>query len=211
MTQPARGYRRAVGELFTDYDGAWAHFLERAEPLESFYARLPDDPVATIDGWLIEVPAAIKTASRQLRDRLAHVESLRPVPDHFLHVWLGSARELSPARAEKAWAGIRPFGVQYRRVNCFHDAVIVEADAKGVRSLVAAGLPHISPETFLPHMTVAYTAARTPPEPVRQALAAFRESAFGEGLVREVRLCRVPIARSTFLEPWTAVAAVELR
>ena len=178
--------------------------------MESFWDRLPDDPTALVRGWLIEPPGGAATASRELRKVAASFEWIAAPPDHFLHVWVGPARDVDAESARRSWSRVEPFAIDYRRANCFHEAVIVEAHAGGVRRLVELGLPHVDRTVLLPHMSVGYTRRSERPAELRAALAPFRDAEFGRGLVREVLLCDVPVSRSTILQPWTVLDRVTL-
>jgi 2'-5' RNA ligase len=129
----------------------------------------------------------------RVQGELEEVGGLRIVPHHFLHVTLPHAHELE-----------KPFEISARRMNCFHDAVVAE-----VASEALAGLD--APETFLPHLSLAYVERPVEPGPVREALAPLRDSALGSFVVDEVVRVRVPWAKSTILEPWTVVERLSLR
>jgi hypothetical protein len=117
-----------VGEFFTSFDAAWSAFLERREPLEWFFGDFAEDEGSVAEGWLVEAPAHVKEGAVELQDALAHLDWLTPVPDHFLHVWLAGPGTMG--NAYERWADVRPFAAEFRRVNCFHSAVVVEAAAR---------------------------------------------------------------------------------
>jgi hypothetical protein len=79
----------SVGRLFTSFDEAWEYFLGRAEPLEWFFGDFPEDEGFAAVGWVIEPPGEIKQAALELQATFASLEWLAPIPEHFLHVWLG--------------------------------------------------------------------------------------------------------------------------
>jgi 2'-5' RNA ligase len=182
-----------VGELFTSFEDAWAAFLRREEPLESFWNERPDDPDAVVDAWLIVPPPELKRAALRVQGELEDLAGLRIVPHHFLHVTLPHAHELE-----------EPFDVSVRCVNCFPDAVVAEVESKTLDGLDA-------PETFLPHVSLAYVERPVDPEPVREVLAPLRGSALGSFVVDEVVRVRVPAAKATILDPWTVVERLSLR
>src|SRR5687767_10594686 len=107
---------RSMGRFFESFDEAWAYFLTREEPLEDFYDTLPAKE-REIEAWVIEPPAAIKSAALEFQRRLAGVGGLRMLPGHFLHVTL-------PVPGTEL-RGKGPFEIEYRRVTCFHEAVAV--------------------------------------------------------------------------------------
>ena len=115
-----------MGAFFTSFDDAWSFFLGRTEPLEDFFAEFPDDDEADAVGWLVEPSEDIKAAARPVREALAQFPWLFPVPDHFLHVWIGLRDRIAGA-AEK-WERLEAFSIDYAKVNCFHAAVVVEVD-----------------------------------------------------------------------------------
>jgi len=182
-----------VGEWFTSFEDAWEAFLRREEPLESLWDDLADDPDATVDAWVIVPPPDVKRAALRVQGELEPVPGLRIVPHHFLHVALPHAHELEA-----------PFEVSVDRVNCFHDAVVAEVASEALAELDA-------PETFLPHLSLAYVERPVDSGPVRETLAPLRGSVLGAFAVDEVVRIRVPWAKSTVLEPWTVVERLSLR
>jgi 2'-5' RNA ligase len=136
-----------------------------------------------------------------LQNEFAHLEAIAPTPAHFLHVTIGHD-------GASPFAGIEPFEIVYRGVNCFNEAVVVEVDGDGPRRL--AGRVR-SLDLFLPHLTVGYVREPLPAEEVRGALLPVRNLELGTQVVEEVLLCRVPASRATFLRPWTVVQRVRLR
>jgi 2'-5' RNA ligase len=200
-----------VGEFFTSFDDAWAYFLARAEPLESFWDELSDDRAATVRGWLIVPPEEVKLKARELQDSFRELDWIAPVPDHFLHLWLGATQELDVDAAARAWADVAPFSIVYRRANCFHDAAIVEAHTQGVPALVERGFPAADLVLLLPHMSIGYMRRAEAADRLRAALRPFREVELGTGVAAEVLLCDIPVAKSTFLQRWRIVGSVKLQ
>lgn len=189
-----------MGEWFTSFDDAWAYFVAREEPLESFYAALPDDPNAAIDGWLIEPPVAVKRGALRVQSELEEVLGLRVVPHHFLHVWLRGTHGPDLDQILE----LPPFELRFSRLNCFHDALVAEAESDELASVDA-------PPQFLPHLSLAYVELPIEPAPVRDALVPLRGTPLGSFVVDEILRVRVPIAKSTFLQPWTVTERRTLR
>ena len=178
-----------MGRLFSSYDEAWESFLARREPLESFYATLPEDDDAVLDGWFIEPTPEVRERAAELQRALARLDWLAPLPVHLLHVTL-------PARV----AG-PPFEIEYRRVNCFHEAVFVEAHAPELRRRSTP---------FLPHLTLAVTRREHDPAPLRDVLVPLRDAWVGRQVVGEIVRCAIPIGRGSVLSPWRVVERVAL-
>jgi hypothetical protein len=182
-----------VGDLFTSFEEAWEAFLRRDEPLESFWNDLPDDADTFVDAWLIVPPPELKRAVLRVQGALEDVRGLAIVPHHFLHVSLPHAHELE-----------KPFAVSVARANCFPAAVVAEVESQTLDALDA-------PETFLPHLSLAYAERPVEPGPVRAIVEPLRDTAFGSFVVDEVVRVRVPAAKATILEPWTVVERLSLR
>jgi 2'-5' RNA ligase len=205
-----------VGELFRSFDESWAHFLAREEPLESFAAGLPADESAHVAVWLIALDPRLVPRARELQERLPRLDWLRPLPDHFLHVTVGGVGVLDDRRrlprllesGVQALEGLPAFRLSFPRLNCFHEAVVAEVEGEGVHA--AAGRLREEQGPFLPHLSLAYTSAPGPPHELRNTLVKLRDTSLGAQEVRELRLCLVPAARTTILEPWSVVGAVEL-
>jgi hypothetical protein len=195
-----------LARFFRSFDDAWSYFVARAEPLEDFFADFPDDEDAVLEGWVVEPPRDVKLAAGRVQSQLSRFGWLVPVPHHFLHVWVGVRDRIGDSW--RHWQEIEPFSVVYRRVNCFHSAVVVEVEG-AMRGLVA-GTPNDLP-TFLPHMTVAVVAEPRAPAELRSTLVPLRDVQLGEQLVSEVKLVRFPAARSTLFDPWTVRQTVSLR
>jgi hypothetical protein len=195
-----------VGDFFTSFDDAWSHFTSRSEPLEDFFADFPEDRSVFLEGWLVEPQPAIKTAVVEIQRELSDFDWLVPIPPHFLHVWIGLCERIGDAW--RGWLEVEPFSTTYRRVNCFHSAVVVEVEGTGMRRLVV-GTPNDLP-TFLPHMTVAVVREPRPPQELREVLGRLRESILGDEIVREAKLARFPAARTTLFRPWTVEQVVSL-
>jgi hypothetical protein len=142
--------------------------------------------------WLIIPPDEVKVAVRKVQASLRGLDWIASVPEYFLHVSAGAGAA--------DWSPVAPFPISYRRANCFHDAVIVEAHAEGA----------FPPPPFLPHLSIGYVRRPESPEELREALVAFRDVELGTGLVEKVVLCDVPIGKTAFFEPWRVVATVRL-
>jgi len=146
------------------------------------------------EGWILEPTDEVKSAAVAAQAAFAHLDWLRPIPRHFLHVWL-----LGVAIPE--FAARVPLELEYARVNCFHSAVVVEARAPDLSAL--------NPEpTFLPHMTIAVTTESHDPEPLRKALLPLRKRPFGRDQATNAKRICFPAGRSTLFEPWTVVETV---
>ena len=157
-----------MGEWFTSFESAWEAFLRRDDPLESFWSDLPDDPGALVDAWLIVPPPDLKRAVLRVQGGLEDVRGLRIVPHHFLHVTLPHVHELE-----------EPFEVSVNRVNCFPAAIVAEVESDRLDRLDV-------PETFLPHVSLAYVERPVDPGPVRAAVSPLRDAAFGSFVVGPV-------------------------
>jgi 2'-5' RNA ligase len=206
-----------IGKWFESYDEAWNYFLTRNTPLEDFWSGLPEPHGSILAGWLIEPPRDVKDAVRDLLARLGAVEGVEAVPGHFLHIWihrvahdptLDQASELVNA-AREVWAEQLPCEIVLRRANCFHDAAVVEAHTEGVPRLLAALNPDADLRTALPHMTVGYLHSPSRSS-LQDVLEEFRGEEFGSFHADSVRLCLIPIARSTFLRPWRVAGTQRL-
>ena len=205
-----------MGVFFTSFDDAWRHFLARREPLEDFFAHQPEEE-ATLAAWLITPPDELKQAAAQLQDDLAHVAGIEWTPQHFLHVWL-TPLALDPTdeqvsaltgAAREAWAEVDPFEIQYRRLNCFHDAVVVEVEGDGPRVLLE--LTGDAEPTFLPHMTLGYFRGENDPAQLRDAVVPLRDAGLGLQRVTELQLCLAPFDRHRIVTtPWTVADTVRL-
>ena len=198
-----------IGRLFESYDEAWSYFLSRETPLEDFWSGLPERDGSVLAGWLIEPPPQAKDTVHDLLARMGEVEGVVAAPRHFLHIWIaGVALDPTPERvtalvdvAREAWSEQRSFDIALRRANCFHDAAVVEAHTDGVPGLLAALDPDADLRVALPHLTVGYL--RSPSlASMRDALEDFRDGEFASFNADSVRLCLIPIGRSTFTRPW---------
>lgn len=195
-----------MGAFFSSFDEAWSFFLGRTEPLEDFFAAFPEDDEAWHEGWLVEPSDEIKAAARRLQEALARFPWLFPVPDHFLHVWIGDSERMGAA--PERWKGLEAFSIVYANVNCFHAAVVVEVDGP-MRPLVAE-TPCDDP-TFLPHMTIAVAREQASPADLREMLASARDAVLGSQVVGELTRVRFPAGRSTLFRPWSVEQLVPLR
>ncbi len=184
-----------MGRLFQSFDEAWAYFLAREEPLEDFFDEFPAQEFQG-EAWVIEPSAAVKRAAVELQRPLAGIDWLKPLPERFLHVTLPiPGTELR---------GKGPFDLEYRRVNCFHEAVVVEIAAPSLR----AALPST---TFLPHLTLAITTRKAPPRELRDVLINLREARLGREIASEAIRITFPFSRERFSEPWTVRERVSLK
>jgi hypothetical protein len=195
-----------MGRLFTSFDETWEYFLARTEPLEWFYGQFPDDEEFVAEGWVVEPPREIKRAAMNLQGVFAGLNWLAPVPEHFLHVWVGGARELATKPEELRKSG--SFEAVYRRVNCFHSAVVVEVEAPPLRSFVAG--TEVDTATFLPHMTIGVTREEHDPEDLRRVLLPVRNIELGVSGVTELTRIRFPAGQTTLLRPWSVMETVLL-
>jgi len=195
-----------VERLFTSFDEAWEYFLGRTEPLERFFGQFPEDEDFVAEGWVVVPPLEIKQAARELQRALAALEWLALVPEHFLHVWLGGASLTGGRPRELRHSGA--FDAVYRRVNCFHSAVVVEVEAPRLRNLIAG--TQVDPSTFLPHMTIGVTREEHDPVELRTALLPLRNVELGVGGVTELTRIRFPAAQTTLLQRWAVVGTIPL-
>jgi hypothetical protein len=195
-----------VGEYFSSFADAWSSFLQREEPLESFYDQFSDDVDTVASGWLVEPSEEIRRAALGIQEQLARVDWLDPTPEHFLHTWIALATPIGDAW--RAWSDVPRFHATYERVNCFHTAVVLEVGGP-FRALVA-GTPYDVP-TFLPHLTVAVVREPAPADELRELLVPLRDSTFGAHVVEHLTLVRFPAARTTVYQPWTVERRLELR
>jgi hypothetical protein len=157
------------------------------------------------EGWIVEPPPDVKAAVASMQDRLRNFEWLQPVPEHFLHVWIGVPERLG--KAPQRWPGISRFEITYGGPNCFHTAVVLEVTAP-IRQLVA-GTENDVP-TFLPHLTVAVTRVEHEPRELRDVLSTLRGSVREGQTVSEAKLVRFPSAKSTLFQPWQVLETVGL-
>jgi 2'-5' RNA ligase len=159
------------------------------------------DESATLDVWLLEPSAEVKTAAARLQLAFAHLAWIERVPPHFLHVTVGH-------EVGGSFDGIEPFEISFGRVTCFNEAVVVEVAGDGPRRL-AERLGEV--DLFLPHLTVGYVRDPGPSDDVRTALVPLREVELGTQQVEEVLLCHVPASRTTILRPWAVIERVHLQ
>jgi 2'-5' RNA ligase len=189
-----------VGEWFTSFDDAWSSFLARDEPLESFWEEFPDDPAAVLDAWLVIPPPDVKRQALRLQAVLEDVAELRVVPHHFLHLSLTGTNAVEvDALLERP-----PFDVKSERMTCFHCAIVAEVHSETLADIDA-------PETFLPHVSIAYVERPLDPSVVRDLLVPLRDVGIGSFQVDELVRVLVPASKTTILQPWTVVERVSLR
>ncbi len=194
-----------MGRPFRSFEEAWAHFLAREEGLESFLDELSEEAGTTVLVWLVPLDRSLAGRVRELQGELARFDWLTPLPDHFLHVTLAPPDVAQPGEALR---GLASFRIRLARVNCFHDAVVVEADGAGLRE--AAGRLGTPLEFFLPHLSIAYANRRNRPDELRRVLLPLRDTEVGEQRVEEVRLVEVAASRSAILSPWRVVESARL-
>jgi hypothetical protein len=180
-----------VGEYFTSFEDAWRAFLERTEPLESFYDEFTG---GAFEGevWVIEPSPEVKRAALRVQGALEGIDFLELVPHHFLHVSV-------PHAAVQAFD--EPIDLEYARVNCFHTAVVAQVEAPALRALDPS-------PTFLPHMTLAVVRRPEAPDELRRTLEPLRETSFARQRVDEVLRIHVELSRERGLQPWTVVDRV---
>jgi 2'-5' RNA ligase len=203
-----------VGRLFHSFDESWAQFIARDEPLENFVGGLPQDPRVAVAVWLVPVSAEGRRGLVRVRERLGRFDWLRPLPDHFLHVTVAGLGFVEPETdvsglvegGRERLRGLAPFRLTFPRLNCFHEAVVAEAEGDGLHE--AARRLRGDVGLFLPHLSLAYTTAPGPPDELRKALLPIRDTPLGAQDVREIQLCVVPASRTTILEPWTVAGRV---
>jgi hypothetical protein len=184
-----------LGRLFESFDETWAYFLAREEPLEDFFDAFPSEEFEG-DAWVIEPSARIKAAAAGLQRRLAGLDWLRLLPDHFLHVTL-------PVPGEEL-SGKGPFEFEYRGVTCFHEAVVVRVEAPSLHEVVPRA-------TFLPHLTLAIATRAAPPGELREIVLGMRGTTLGREEATEAIRITFPFSRQRFLEPWTVRERIPLK
>jgi 2'-5' RNA ligase len=207
-----------VGRFFASFAEAWQFFLARDEPLEDFFAAFPEGESYVLC-WLLAFDRDLVPPIRTAQRAFAMLDWVTPQPEHFLHTSIASVSvsshvpttdEISSAaeRARHAWSGVEPFEVQYRRVNCFHDAAVVEVAGTGPRALVerlvaAGAVDTVDPSVFLAHVTIGMFREPADPSALRDALLPLRELDVGVQRIVGADLCSVPASRTTILTPWT--------
>ena len=149
-----------------------------------------------MDVWLIEPPAAVKAAAAGVQAVFSGLGWIEPVPSHFLHVLVSHDADFLGLEST--------FEVSYGRANCFHDAVVAEVAADALSSLRRD-------EFCLPHLTLGYFRRSASARELGVRLEPLREAELGTQLVDELLLCRVPLSRKTFLQPWTVLRRLPLR
>jgi hypothetical protein len=184
-----------MGRLFESFEEAWTYFLGREEQLEDFYDAFPPEEFEG-EAWVLEPSATIKAAAVELQRELAAIDWLLLLPDHFLHVTL-------PVPAQEL-RGRGPFELEYRRVNCFHETVVVEVAAPELRAIHPL-------TTFLPHLTLAITTRQAPPGELRDLVTGMRDAVLGCEEATEAIRIAFPFSRQRFLEPWTVRERISLK
>ena len=161
-------------------------------------------------------------ATAELRARLAGLGKFVVIPDQLLHVTvtpLGVVPTPDPAgerhqrdRARRAWRRLQPFRVRYGPIACFPTAVVLEVHDAGVFEALGLLRDGPPPATFLPHMTLAISAAHRPAADVRELLAPLRRdrAVLAEQVVDRLQLCRIRVGPGSLLEQWEVVGEVAL-
>ncbi|KIZ15609.1 2'-5' RNA ligase family protein, partial [Streptomyces natalensis] len=122
------------------------------------------------------------------RDALAHLPGLDPIPDQWLHLTmqgLGFTHDVEERdvqavvnAARPRLAALPPLHLTLYGVTISPEAVLIPAqpedDVAAVRSSLRAAIAEVWPtvpeaDGFRPHVSVAYSNANAPSEPVRQA------------------------------------------
>ena len=78
-----------MGRFFTSFDEAWRFFLDRQEYLEDFFATFREQDSSLL-GWLLRLDDDLLPAVQTARQAFSHFDWITPVPDHFLHTWIGA-------------------------------------------------------------------------------------------------------------------------
>jgi hypothetical protein len=198
-----------VGRFFSTFDEAWADFLVREEPLESFVEQFPDEE-AYLTVWLVPPGAAVVEEAAAVQNELRGLEDLRLTPAHWLHVSLGHGREDDLEIVRDRLRGFGAFEAEYGPTTCFHPAVVLEARSDRFAELAVRIDPECDLSVFLPHLSVAYVDGRPDPGPVRERLLALRDRPLVRERVAEVQLCVIPVARDQLLTPWRVAGVVTL-
>jgi hypothetical protein len=206
-----------MNRRFTSFDDAWRFFLNRQDEMESFFDDLPEQPSYLL-AWLLRLDdEACASAVEAAQRAFSHLAWITPQPRHFLHTSIAAVSvaprppsqgeiDVAIQRAQQAWTSIGSFAVRYRRINCFHSAVVVEVEGDGPRTLAAAaGAPT---ETFLAHLTIGSVHEPHDATALRDALIPLREADIGGERITQASLCVIPASRSTVLDPWEIVGSV---
>ena len=186
--------------------------------------------------WLIRFDQSLVPAVREVQAAFSRLEWIVPQPSYFLHISLGgvafgrrrpTGQEIASAleRARRVWASASGFEVTYRRINCFHNAVVAEVEGDGPRLLVEklvednywgnvqvdAPLAAVRLETYLPHLTIGSIKGANDPGLLKEVLIPLRDQELGKQRVTEASLCLIPASRTTILSPWEVVGSVALK
>ncbi|MCP9211449.1 2'-5' RNA ligase family protein [Streptomyces sp. NEAU-Y11] len=125
------------------------------------------------------------------RDALAHLPGLDPIPDQWLHLTmqgLGFINEVDEhevqaitAAAQSRLADLPPLELNLTDVTVTPEAVLAPAQpadaVTAVRNTIRAAIADVwpsipeAPDGFRPHVSIAYSNAQAPAEPVYQALS----------------------------------------
>jgi hypothetical protein len=185
-----------VGRYFESFEEAWANFLAREEPLESFYDEFTGGAFEG-DVYLIEPAPEVKRAALRVQAALEPFDFLTVVPHHFLHVAITEDAVARLGGREK------PLELDYPRVSCFHTAVVAEVWVRALRPLDPT-------PTFLPHLTLAVVTRPAPPDELRTALIPLRDTELGTQRVNEVLRVHVQVSPERGLEPWNVLERIPL-
>lgn len=176
----------------------------------------------------VDAPA-LEPALGEIRAVLAELEGVRLHPDPFLHIMLqelgfvesqsNDPSQMTTVRLEEfAQSSIEPvaktrvFPVQLGGVNAFQDAIFLEARAQGEliklheRLFELAAIPRVPRHAFLPQCTIAHFVGDAPAQPVREAIASFRDLRVGAIEAFEVEVVTLDTAQTyPQLEPYAVI------
>jgi hypothetical protein len=198
-----------VGRFFSTFDEAWADFLVREEPLESFLAGFPEEE-AYLTIWQAPPGEAAAAEVDAVQEALRRVSGLRMTPRHWLHVSLGRGSETELDAARDRLRGFGAFEAEYGPATCFHEALALEVRSHRLRDLARAVAPERDLDFFLPHLSVAYVEGSPAAAAVRDAVVPLHDRPSVRDRVAEVELCVVPVRRSELLTPWRVAGVVPL-
>ena len=198
-----------MGRFFASFEEAWEAFLVRQEPLEDFFGQFAEED-ATITIWQAPPGRAALAEAAAVQRALSEVEGLRLTPAHWLHVSLGQGTREELDAVRERLTGFGSFEAAYGPVNCFHDAIVLEAHSDRFGLLARAISPELDLDRFLPHLSIAYVEGEPPAPAVRDALVQLRSRPRVVDQVTQIELCVVPVRRSELLEPWQLAGVVEL-
>lgn len=161
---------------------------------------------------VIRVDAAVlQPLLTELRTAVAGLDGVRLHPDPFLHIMVQELGFVEPhmqdpgqmtiERLEEfAQSSVEPvsntrgFAIGLGGANAFQDAIFLESRGAGElarlheRLFELAVISRVPEHAYLPQCTIAHFVGNAPTEPVREALAPFRETTLGEIEVHEVEI-----------------------